>query len=62
MQKKTLCFLVLGASLGMLLQNMAKRRNVAAARPVTRKSPGEVVDFAAWKELRNRNQLAVSAK
>lgn len=46
----------------MLLQNMAKRRNVAAARPVTRKSPGEVVDFAAWKELRNRNQLAVSAK
>ncbi|HEX2840791.1 hypothetical protein [Hyphomicrobium sp.] len=59
MQKKTLCFLVLGASLGMLLQNLAKRRALAGPRPVTRSSSGEVIDFTAWKESRNRNQLAV---
>ena len=62
MGKKTLCFLVLGASLSMLLQNLAKRRSVAPPRPVTRKGPGEVIDLAAWRELKNRNQLAASAK
>jgi hypothetical protein len=62
MGKKALCFLVLGASLSVLLQNLAKRRSLAPPRPVTRKGPGEVIDLAAWRELKNRNQLAVSAK
>ena len=59
MEKKTLCFLVLGASLGVLLQNLAQRRYVASARPITRNGTAEVIDLAAWKELKNRNQLAV---
>lgn len=60
MEKKTLCFLVLGASLGVLLQNLAQRRYVvSSARPVTRNGTAEVIDLAAWKELKNRNQLAV---
>lgn len=62
MRKQTLCFLVLGASLSMLMQNLAKRRTVVAARPVTRTGGGQVIDLAAWKELRDRDQLAVSAK
>lgn len=62
MQKQTLCFLVIGTSLAVLLQNLAKRRAVPPRRPAVRQAPGEVIDLAAWKELRNRNQLAVSAK
>ena len=60
MSKRTLCFLVLGASLSVLLQNLAKRRALAPARPITRREPGEVIDLAAWKEM--RNQLSVAAK
>jgi hypothetical protein len=59
MEKKTLCFLVLGASVGVLLQNLAQRRYMTTARPVMRTSSAEVIDLAAWKELKNRNQLAV---
>jgi hypothetical protein len=56
-QKPTLGFLVLGASLTELLQNLARRRYVATiARPVTRTGGGEVIDMAAWKELKGRNQ------
>jgi hypothetical protein len=62
MRKQTLCFLVLGASLSMLMQNLAKRRTVAAARPVTRTGGGEVIDLAAWKEMRARASLAASAQ
>ncbi len=62
MQKQTLCFLVLGASLGVLLQNLAKRRLVAGPRPAARATPAEVIDLAAWKELKSRNQLAVALK
>ncbi|HML43787.1 MAG: hypothetical protein JNN24_03840 [Hyphomicrobium zavarzinii] len=56
-QKQTLCFLVLGTSLAVLLQNLAKRRYVVTTRPITRTGGGEVIDFAAWKELRGRNQV-----
>jgi hypothetical protein len=56
-QKRALGFLVLGASLTVLLQNLARRRyaETAPARPITRKpGGGEVIDLAAWKEQRAR--------
>jgi hypothetical protein len=58
-QKKTLCFLVLGASLTVLLQNLARRRYVeTAARPITRKpGGGEVIDLAAWREQKGRTEV-----
>jgi len=59
MEKKTLCFLVLGASVGLLLQNLAQRRSPTSERPVTRTGTAEIIDLAAWRELKNRNQVAV---
>jgi hypothetical protein len=57
-QKQTLCFLVLGASLTVLLQNLARRRYVVTtARPVTRTGGGEVIDLAAWKESKGRAEV-----
>jgi hypothetical protein len=57
-QKRTLCYLVLGASLTVLLQNLARRRYVeTAVRPITRKpGGGEVIDLAAWRESKARTQ------
>lgn len=62
MRKQALCYLLLGASLSVLLQNLAKRRAMAPARPIRRSTPAEVIDLAAWKELRHRSQLARSEK
>lgn len=62
MHRQTLCFLVLGTSLAVLLQRLAQRRADAEQRPAARVGGGEVVDFAAWKELRKGSQLALSAK
>jgi hypothetical protein len=57
-QKQTLCFLVLGASLTVLLQNLARRRYVATtARPITRTGSGEVIDLAAWREQKSRTEV-----
>lgn len=60
MQKQTLCFLVVGASLAMLLQNLAKRRSAVEARPVTRTRSAEIIDLAAWREARSQER-ALSA-
>lgn len=60
MQKQTLCFLVLGASLGVLLQNLAKRRQQTPLRRIQRAIPAEVIDLKAWRE--SRGQLALSTK
>lgn len=58
MQKQALCYFVLGASLTVLLQNLAKRRTHAAA-PLARgeqaeaHASGDVIDLAAWKASRS---------
>jgi len=56
-QKPTLCFLVLGTSLSVLLQNLEKRRTVAIVRPATRRGSAEIIDLAAWRELKSREPL-----
>lgn len=59
MQKQALCYFVLGASLTVLLQNLAKRRAHAAAQPPARgeqaeaHASGDVIDLAAWKASRS---------
>jgi hypothetical protein len=49
----------LGASVGLLLQNLAQRRYPTSQRPVTRTGTAEIIDLAAWRELKSRNQVAV---
>jgi len=61
MQKQTLCFLVIGTSLAVLLQNLAKRRSLAEARPVTHGASAEIIDLAAWREARDNAQAMLSA-
>ena len=61
MQKQTLCFLVIGTSLAVLLQNLAKRRSLAEARPVTQGASAEIIDLAAWREARDNAQAMLSA-
>jgi hypothetical protein len=62
MRKQTLCFLVIGTSLAVLLQNLARRRALAPARPPRAGESAEIIDLAAWKELRNRDELSLSAR
>lgn len=62
MRKQTLCFLVIGTSLAVLLQNLARRRALAPARPVRAGEGAEVIDLAAWKETRGREQVSLTAQ
>jgi hypothetical protein len=62
MRKQAFCYFVLGASLSVLLQNLAQRRAVAHVRPMRRANPAEVIDLAAWRELKNRSQPALSVE
>ncbi len=63
MQKQTLCFLVVGASLAVLLQNLAKRRDAQRLhRPPPRGPGAEIIDLAHWREARRRETAAVSLK
>lgn len=59
MQKQTLCFLVIGASVGILLQALAKRRVTAETSPAAPGPSAEVIDLAAWKEMRRQGELAI---
>lgn len=61
MQKQTLCFLVIGTSLAVLLQNLAKRRALADARPFPRNVSAEIIDLAAWREARHNADGMLSA-
>lgn len=58
MRKQTLCFLVIGASLTVLLQNLSRRRTVVVARP-PRGYSAEVIDLATWRELRQGEPAAL---
>lgn len=55
MSKETVCYLVLGVSLSVLLQNLAKRQGVVTEHQPAPAGSGEVIDLAAWKEARSRN-------
>ncbi len=52
MRSKTLCYLVLGASLSVLIGNLAQLRIAPARRVAPGRAEGEVVDLAAWKAAR----------
>ncbi|WP_333793007.1 hypothetical protein [Hyphomicrobium sp.] len=58
MQKQAICYFVLGASLTVLLQNLARRRAHAAAQSVPGRpqiptpAGSDVIDLAAWKASR----------
>ncbi|MGE0023332.1 MAG: hypothetical protein AB7S70_06855 [Hyphomicrobium sp.] len=54
MRSRTLCFLVLGASLSVIASRLAQRRLAPARRPVSRGGPAEVIDLAAWRAKRER--------
>jgi len=54
MRSRTLCFLVLGASLSVIASRLANRRLAPARRPASHRSPAEVIDLAAWKAARER--------
>jgi hypothetical protein len=58
MRRQTLCFLVIGTSLAMLLQNLSKRRTIVVARP-PRGHSAEVIDLAAWRALREGDEMAM---
>lgn len=60
MSKQALCYLVLGASLSVFVQTLAKRHRAAAIHPPKPTGSGNVVDFAVWKDARSR-AAAVSA-
>ncbi|MCC7252739.1 hypothetical protein [Hyphomicrobium sp.] len=59
MRKQTLCFLVVGASLSLLLQNLARRRAAGGMPSVSPQRDAEVIDLAAWKEARRHRQVAL---
>lgn len=61
MRKQAFCYFVLGASLSVLLQNLARRRALAPVHPVRRSGPAEVIDLAAWKASRDQSLPALSA-
>ncbi len=63
MQKTTLCYLVIGTSLAVLLQRLAQRQPKPRARPVTPRQIGaDIIDFANWKQSRGLELVAASAK
>ena len=63
MQKQTLCYLVIGTSLAVLLQRLTQRRDVPRSRPVPQRAIGaEVIDLATWKLSRGLEAVAASAK
>jgi hypothetical protein len=53
MQKQTLRFLVIGASLSLLLHNLSRRQPLVPVRPLPRGHSAEVIDLAAWREMRS---------
>ncbi|MBN8912238.1 MAG: hypothetical protein J0H65_09335 [Rhizobiales bacterium] len=56
MRKQAFCYFVLGASLSMLLHNLALRRALAPPRPARRSQAAEVIDLAAWRHSRSNAQ------
>lgn len=56
MRNQAFCYFVLGASLSMLLHNLARRRTLAPQRPITKSHPADVIDLAAWRHSRSRAQ------
>jgi hypothetical protein len=63
MRKQAFCYFVLGASLSVLLQNLALRRVVVPVRrPIQRPKPADVIDLAAWKEHKTTCRPTVSAE
>lgn len=61
MSKETVCYLVLGVSLGVILQGLTKRQGTSTEHQPRPDGPGEVIDLAAWKEL-HRRSVATGAK
>jgi hypothetical protein len=63
MQKQTLCYLVIGTSLAVLLQRLAQRRYVPRAFPAQQRgTSAEIIDLDNWKQSRGLMAAAASAK